>query len=134
MESTSSSMNSSFESDTKSPDRQERENKHKQDEMFVFMAKIIRIFIKQYFVKCLNTHAIIPDAITAITRCQSQVPNSWTKRFQDLYRALKQHRPLERQYEFETTQLALRRALHVSFLDQTTGSFSLIFPLNFILT
>ena len=102
-----SSPNCSFESDTRSPDRQERENKRNQEEMFVYMAKIIRIFMKHYFIKCLNT-AIFP----AITREHSS--NSWTKRFHDLNIALKQHRPLIHPYDSDKTEIALRKALHVS--------------------
>ena len=106
-----SSPNSSFESDTRSPDQQERENKHKQDEMFVYMAKIIRILMKHYFIKCLTT-AIIP----AVCREHSETGNSWTKRFHDLNIALKQHRPLKNPSDSDKTEIALRKALHVSSL------------------
>ena len=106
-------MNSSFESETKSQDRQEKENKHKQDEMLVLAARIIRIFIKHYFIKCFHTYAITHT----ITR-QSNSHNSWIKRFHDLYTALKQHRPLERPFEYEETQIELCRCLHVSYLDK----------------
>ena len=67
MDSTSSSMNSSFESISKSPDRQERENRRRQGEIFVFMAKIIGIFMKHYFKNCLMT-----SMITAITKSVRQ--------------------------------------------------------------
>ena len=117
MDSTSNSMNSSFESDTKSPNRQEKENKHNQEEMLVLVAKIIRIFIKHYFIKCFYIYAITPT----VTR-QSNARNSWTKRFHDLYTALKKHRPLETPFEFEETQIALRSCLHVSYVNQLVCS------------
>ena len=109
MDSTSSSMNSSFESISKSPDRQERENRRRQGEIFVFMAKIIGIFMKQYFKNCLMT-----SMITAITGCNS---NIWKSRFNNLYLALKQHRPPN---QSEETEMALRRALHVSSRNKSS--------------
>ena len=105
---------SSPESDTKSPDQQERENKHKQDEMFVYMARIIRISMKQYFIKCLTVFALNTAIIPALTREHSETSTSWTKRFHDLYIALKHHRPLKNPSDSDKTEIALRKALHVS--------------------